>query len=84
MSVDEKRPQVPAAEVLGDLLVAPLPDGTAAEAVFMLVKLDDGAWCARSVGEHYNRVEFLGQLVAYTHGLTEDEAQGWFEDDPDL
>lgn len=81
MAQDEKRPPVPAQHVFGDLLVAPLPEGTKAEAVFMLVKLDNGEWCARSVGERYNRVEFLGQLVAYTHGLTQDEASGWFEDE---
>ena len=84
MSVNERRPAVPAHQVLGELTVAPLPQGALAEAVFMLVKLDNGEWCARSIGEHYNRVEFLGQLVAYTHGLTQDEAPGWFEgDQPD-
>ena len=70
-----------ASEVLGDLLVAPLPQGTKAEAVFMMVKLDDGDWCARSIGgDAYNRVGFLGQLVAYAHGLKVDEAMGWFDD----
>jgi hypothetical protein len=81
MAVDEKRDPVPAAEVFGNLLVAPLPEGTAAEAVFLLVKLDNGEWCARSVGDDYNRTEFLGQLVAYTHGLTFAEAESWFEDE---
>ena len=81
MAVDEKRPPVPAEQVVGGLLVAPLPEGTTAKAVFMLVKLDNGEWCARSIGETYNRVEFLGQLSAYTHGLRQDEAAGWFEDD---
>ena len=81
MSVNETRPAVPAHQVLGELTVAPLPEGTLAEAVFMLIKLDDGGWCARSIGEHYSRVEFLGQLVAYTHSLTQDEASGWFEGD---
>lgn len=81
MSEDEKRPPVPAEQVLGGLLVAPLPEGTKAEAVFMLVKLDNGEWCARSIGERYNRVEFLGQLSAYTLSLTQDEASGWFVDD---
>jgi len=27
-----------------------------------------------------NRVEFLGQLTAYTHGPTVDEASNWFEE----
>ncbi|WP_298457899.1 hypothetical protein [uncultured Cellulomonas sp.] len=80
MSQDEKRPEVPAHEVLGDLTVAPLPAGGVAEAAFLMVKLDNGEWCARSVGALYNRVEFLGQLVAYTHALTRDEAAGWFDD----
>jgi hypothetical protein len=45
------------------------------------VKLDDGDWCARSIGgEAYNRVEFLGQLTAYTHSLKMSEAMGWYED----
>ncbi|WP_434317996.1 hypothetical protein [Leifsonia sp. P73] len=81
MATDERRDPVPAAQVLGELLVAPLPEGTKAESVFMLVKLDDGDWCARSVGAGYNRTEFLGQLVAYTHGLTVSEAEGWFDDE---
>jgi hypothetical protein len=76
MSVDEKREPVPAAEVLGDLLVAPMPEGAKVEAAFLLVKLDNGEWSARSIGDTYNRVEFLGQLVAYTHGLTVSEAEG--------
>ncbi len=81
MAEDEKRPAVPAEQVFGELLVAPLPEGRCAEAVFMLVKLDNGEWCVRSVGERYNRVEFLGQLTAYTHNLTQAEASGWFVDD---
>ncbi len=81
MAKEDPRPPVPASEVLGDLRVVPLPEGTRAEAVFMLVKLDDGDWCARSIGESYNRVEFLGQLTAYTHALKVDEAQGWSEDE---
>lgn len=81
MSTEETRPPVPASEVLGELQVAPLPEGTKADAVFMLVKLDDGDWCARSVGgEAYNRVEFLGQLEAYTHSLKMSEAMGWYDD----
>jgi len=73
---------MPAHEVFADLVVAPLPEGTRAEAVFMLVKLDDGDWCARSIGgDAYNRTEFLGQLTAYTHALKVDEAAGWNEDD---
>jgi hypothetical protein len=81
MATDEKRQPVPAAEVFGDLKVAPLPDGTKAEAAFLLVKLDDGDWCARSIGPDYNRVEFLGQLSAYTQSLLQSEATGWFEDE---
>jgi hypothetical protein len=83
MSTDETRPPVPADQVLAGHLVAPLPSGTAAEAAFLLVKLDNGEWCARSIGENYNRVEFLGQLVAYTHALTQDEGSGWFADEDD-
>lgn len=75
------RPPVDASEVLGDLLVAPLPEGTKAEAVFTMVKLDDCDWCARSIGgDAYNRMEFPDQLVVYTHGLKVDEATGWFDD----
>lgn len=82
MATDEARPAVPASEVLADLRVAPLPEGTRAEAVFMLVKLDDGNWCARSIGgDSYNRTEFLGQLTAYTHALKVDEAMGWNDDE---
>ena len=81
MSYEELREQVPAATVLGDLTVAPMPEGTRAEAVFMLIKLDNGEWSARSIGPTYNRIEFLGQLSAYTSGLLQSEAAGWFEDD---
>lgn len=81
MARDETRPAVAASDVFGDLLIAPLPDGTKAEAVFVLVKLDDGEWCARGVGgDAFNRVEFLGQLTAYTHSLIQSEAEGWFDD----
>jgi len=47
----------------------------------MLIKLDNGEWSARSVGPDYNRIEFLGQLSAYTESLLRSEASGWFEDD---
>ena len=80
MAQDEKRAPVSAAAVLGELLVAPLPEGTHAESAFMLVKLDNGEWCARSIGDGYNRTEFLGQLSAYTHGLLQSEANDWFDD----
>lgn len=83
MSQDERRPAVPANEVFGEELIAPLPEGSRMEAAFVLVKLDDGDWCARQVGGTYNRVEFLGQLSAYTHSLLRDEAAGWFPDDDD-
>ena len=81
VAIDETRPAVPASEVFGDLTVAPLPEGTTVDAAFVLIKLSDGDWCARSVGDGYNRVEMLGQLVAYTHSLTQDEARGWLMDD---
>ena len=80
MADDEMRPRVTAAEVFGDAQVAPLPEGTSVEAAFMLIKLSDGAWCARSVGDGYNRVEMLGQLVAYTTALAQDEGSGWASD----
>lgn len=82
MATSEERAPVPAGEVFGDLRIAPLPEGTTAEAAFVLVKLTDGDWCARSVGgDAYNRVEFLGQLAAYTHSLLADESNGWLSDD---
>lgn len=81
MSTDEQRPAVPAAQVFRNLTIAPIPEGSAVEAAFVLIKLTDGDWCARSVGDAYNRVEMLGQLTAYTQSLTLDEARGWFEDD---
>jgi len=82
VATEDSRSPVLASEVLGDLPMVPLPEGTRAEAVFMLVKLDDGDWCARSIGgDSYNRTEFLGQLTAYTHALMVDEARGWAEDD---
>ena len=84
MAENERRPPVPAEEVFGDHLIAPLPEGTQLEAAYILVKLDDGDWCARQVGKSsYNRVEFLGQLTSYTHWLLQDEASGWFIDDDD-
>ncbi|WIM92515.1 hypothetical protein ACTOB_004458 [Actinoplanes oblitus] len=81
MSEDETRPAVPGEEILRGQMVAPLPDGAALCSAFLLVKLDNGEWCARSIGAGYNRVEFLGQLVAYTRALAQDEAQGWFLDE---
>lgn len=80
VATDETRPYIPVGEALPTLTMAPLPEGTNPEAVYMLIKLDDGDWCARTVGDTYNRVEFLGQLTAYTHGLTVDEASNWFEE----
>jgi hypothetical protein len=44
------------------------------------VQLDDGDWCARSVGTEYDRVTLLGALTSHTHALRQDEADGWFED----
>lgn len=84
MSTEEKREPVAASDVFGGLRIAPLPEGSKAEAAFVLVKLDDGDWCARTVGgDAYNRTEFLGQLTAYTHSLTVSEADGWLEDEDD-
>lgn len=81
MADDETRPKVPGEEVLRGQMVAPLPEGTAIESAFLLVKLDNGEWCARTISDRYNRVEFLGQLVAYTRDLAQDEADGWFLDE---
>jgi hypothetical protein len=84
MAEDEARPHVPADQVFGDLQIVPLPEGTSMEAAFVLIKLSDGAWCARSVGgDSYNRVEMemLSQLVAYTTALAQDEGRGWAGDD---
>jgi hypothetical protein len=80
-TTNETREPVPAAEVLGDLRVAPIPEGTKAVAAFLLVKLDNGEWSARSIGDSYNRIEFLGQLVAYTHHLVTEEANDWAADE---
>jgi hypothetical protein len=76
--------EVPVADVLSAMTMAPLPEGTAPEAVLMLIKLDNGDWSVRSLGgEKHNRAEFLGQLVAYTHALTVGEANAWVEDEDD-
>lgn len=83
MASDELRVPVHADEIFGGSTIKPLPVGTSLESAFLLVKLDDGNWCARQVGAAYNRVEFLGQLSAYTHSLLQDEAEGWLEDDTD-
>jgi hypothetical protein len=80
VSEDETRPLVPGEEILRGQMVAPLPEGAALHSAFLLVKLDNGEWCARSIGREYNRVEFLGQLVAYTRAVAQDEAEGWFLD----
>ncbi len=81
MATDETQPRVSASQIFGNLTFVPLPESTAVDAAFVLIKLSNGEWCARSVGEGYERVEMLGQLVAYTHALTQDEARGWFSDD---
>lgn len=75
---------MPAAEVFGRHLIAPVPEGTSMTAAFVLVKLDNGEWSARQVGDTYDRTEFLGQLSAYTHSLLQSEADGWYEDDDDV
>ena len=80
MAADETRPKVPGDQILRGQMVAPLPVGTGIDSAFLLVKLDDGEWCARTIGEGYNRVEFLGQLVAYTRALAQEEGDGWFLD----
>lgn len=83
MATDELRAPVLADEIFAGQTIRPLPAGTALEAAFLLVKLDDGNWCARQVGTAYNRVEFLGQLSAYTHSLLQDEADGWLDSEED-
>ena len=80
MASDEQGEPVPSNEVFGDLRIAPLPEGTKVRAAFVLLQLDNGEWSARSVGDDYDRVTFLGALTSYTHGLRQDEANGWFED----
>jgi hypothetical protein len=80
MAKEELGEPVPGERILKGHLVAPLPEGRKLEAAFLLVKLDNGDWCGRQVGDDYNRVEFLGQLVAYTHALTVGEAEGWFSE----
>jgi len=67
----------PVGNVLGRLSMKPLPEGTEPEAVFMLIKCGEDDWYARSVGEGYNAMEFLGQLVAYTKAQINDEAATW-------
>lgn len=81
MSKDEGRAKVPGEAILRGQMVAPLPEDAAIDSAFLLVKLDNGEWCARSIGDNYNRLEFLGQLVAYTRALAQDEAEDWFLDD---
>ncbi len=83
MSTDESRPPVSGEEILRGQFVRPLPEGTQVDAAFLLVKLDDGDWCARQIGDSYNRSEFLGQLSSYIHALLESEAEDWFEDEDD-
>ena len=51
MATDETRPYIPVGEALPILTMAWLPEGTNAEALYMLIKLDDGNWCARTVGD---------------------------------
>ena len=84
MSTDEKRPYVPLRDLVGDLTAAPLPEGTQAEAIFMMVKLDDGSWCARSVGDSYNVAEFVMELNGYTHAVTMTTAREWVDDEDDI
>ena len=75
--------QVPvaAAEVLGGLQIESIPEGTQVQAAFLLMKLDSGQWAARSIGDAYNRTEFLGALTSYAHALRSSESEGWLEDD---
>jgi hypothetical protein len=80
VATEDTQPYIPVGDVFPTFTMAPLPEGASAEAVYMLIKLADGDWCARTVGDTYNRLEFLGQLTAYTHGLTMAEASGWFEE----
>lgn len=84
MSTDEKRPYVPLRDLVGDLTAAPLPEGTQAEAIFMMVKLDDGSWCARSIGDSYNPSEFLVELNGYAHAALMSTARDWAEDPDDV
>lgn len=80
VSTNEERPHVPLRDLVGELTAAPLPEGTSAESIFMMIKLDDGSWCARSIGDSYNSSEFLGELVGYTHAATLSSANEWLED----
>ncbi|WP_069713009.1 hypothetical protein [Curtobacterium sp. ER1/6] len=80
MASDEERPHVPLRDLVGELTAAPLPEGTRAESIFMMIKLDDGSWCARSIGDSYNSSEFLGELIGYTHAATLSAANEWLDD----
>lgn len=80
MAVEERGPYVPARDLMGDLRAAPLPEGTEAEAIFMMVKLNDGNWCVRSIGDTYNRGEFHLELMGFTHAVTLASAGEWSED----
>lgn len=88
MATEETRDHVQPEVAFAGMTFAPMPEGTKAEAVFALVKLDREAgggqdeWCVRTTGE-YNRLEFLGALSAYVQAQLQDEAQGWLEDDED-
>jgi hypothetical protein len=62
----------------------PLPEGEEVLAAHFLIKTRDAdghvGWYTR-VTREYNRVEFLGALLAYTDHLRQEEASDWASDD---
>lgn len=76
--------RVPATEALQGQELFPLPAGEELLSAHVLIKTRDAdgnvGWYTR-VTRDYNRVEFLGALVAYTDHLRQEEAADWSGDD---
>lgn len=76
---------LPVGEVLGDLRVPALPEGSSARGLLALVKLDepDGGigWSVR-VTSDLDDEEVLGVLVGYVEHLKQAAAASWDDSDP--
>jgi hypothetical protein len=73
------------AQVLGDLRVPALPEGSAADGLLAFVRLvePDGSigWAVR-VTSNMNDEEVLGVLVGYVEHLKREAADSWDSTDP--
>ena len=78
-------PGLPVAEVLGDLRIPALPDGSQPDGLVAFVRLAEsdgsGGWSVRVTANLHDE-EVLGLLVGYVENLKREAAAAWDTTDP--